>query len=104
MPSLSYRISAQIIVCLLFLFFAAYELGAQPLLKSSVKGCVLDAQSMEPLTGANILVQGSNPPLACSSDETGHFRLKEIPIGSAELRVSYIGYITFVSDPIVISS
>jgi hypothetical protein len=59
---------------------------------------------MEPLTGANILVQGSNPPLACSSDETGHFRLKEIPIGSAELRVSYIGYITFVSDPIVISS
>ncbi|MCX6281308.1 MAG: TonB-dependent receptor [Bacteroidetes bacterium] len=69
-----------------------------------MKGIVLDAQTMEPLTGASIQLVGANPPLACSSDETGRFRLKGVPIGSAELKVSFIGYATLISDPLVISS
>ena len=105
MPAHSSRISHQIIIVFLVLTtISSGKLFSQPVLTSSVKGIVLDAQSMEALSGANILLKGSNPPLACSSDETGHFRLQGVPVGSAELRVTYIGYITFISDPLVISS
>ncbi|MCX6285722.1 MAG: TonB-dependent receptor [Bacteroidetes bacterium] len=83
---------------------SADEVRAQPVLRSSVKGIVLDAQSLEPLAGASILLVNSDPPLACSTDEIGHFGLKGIPIGSAELKVSFIGYATLISDPLVISS
>lgn len=104
MPVLFYRVSLPSIISFLFLFLLADEIMAQSKLKSSVKGVVLDAQSLEPLAGAGIQLIGSDPPLACSSDETGHFRLEGVPIGSAELKISYIGYSTFISDPLVISS
>ncbi len=104
MPALVNRYSAALFTCLFFLLLSADVIFAQPVLRSSVKGIVLDAVSLEPLAGAGILLIGSDPPIACSSDETGHFRLKGIPIGNAELKVSFIGYATFITEPVVISS
>lgn len=99
-----YRFS---IACFLFFFFivlTADEVKGQPILRSSVKGIVLDAASLEPLPGASVQLVGSSPPLASSTDGTGRFRLTGVPIGSAELKVSFVGYASSVSDPLVISS
>ncbi len=92
-----------LLVCF-FLLLSADEGAAQPILRSSVKGIVLDAASLEPLVGASVQLIGADPPLACSSDEAGRFRLKGVPIGSARLQVSFIGYATVISEPLVISS
>lgn len=104
MPGCFYRFFLLSLSLFCIAFFTADEGAAQPLLKSSVKGIVLDAASLEPLPGASVMLARSDPPLACSTDETGHFRLKGIPIGSIELKVSFIGYASTITEPLVISS
>jgi len=103
MPGPLQRVFLVALLCFLLLIFAD-EGAAQPILRSSVKGIILDAASLEPLAGASVQLIGSDPPLACSSDETGRFRLKGVPIGSARLKVSFIGYAAFLTEPLVISS
>ena len=104
MPGPVYRSFPTALILFFFLLMTADDMAAQPVLKSSVKGIVMDAASLEPLAGASILLAGSDPVIACSSDGTGRFRLKGVPIGIAELKVSFIGYTTVISDPVVISS
>ena len=104
MPGRFNRFSPAVFICLFLLFISADDAEAQPLLKSVIKGVILDAVTLEPLAGANIVLNGSAPPLACSSDGNGRFRLSGVPIGNVFLKISFIGYATVISDPLVISS
>jgi len=92
---------------LLFVFFSfsfIYPLTAQQVLYSSIKGIILDKQSLSPLPGATIIIIDSNPLIGTVSDNTGHFKLDHIPIGKYQIRVSFVGYTSFESDPLIISS
>src|SRR5690606_22504932 len=53
-------------------------------------GWVRDAESGEPLFGANILLSGTT--IGTVADESGFFVLKNVPAGSYELKASYLGY------------
>ena len=99
-----YHLPVSFLLYFLFVFLSADEISAQPILRSSVKGIVLDASSLEPLPGASVQLLGSTPPLACSTDGSGRFRLTGIPIGNAELKASFVGYAATITDPLVISS
>ncbi|MCC5945270.1 MAG: TonB-dependent receptor [Bernardetiaceae bacterium] len=56
-----------------------------------IKGKVKDKQTQEALIGVTIQVLGSDPVIGTVTDIDGSFRL-EIPVGSYNIKASYIGY------------
>ncbi len=62
------------------------------LLTQNIKGVVRDIQSKKPLEGATIIVLGSTPLKGTSSKKDGIFKIKDVPLGRYELKISYIGY------------
>jgi TonB-linked SusC/RagA family outer membrane protein len=79
----------------LFLAVALWGLGAPRALRAQeglVAGTVLDAQSLQPLAGAQVVVSGTQ--LGALSDARGRFQIVGISGEQAELRVIMIGYKT----------
>lgn len=58
----------------------------------NITGRILDNVSNEPLPNANIILKNSSPPVGTVSNENGQFILKDIPVGTISLRISYLGY------------
>ncbi len=58
--------------------------------ESAITGNVKSDETQEPLTGANIILKGTD--LGAASDEYGNFRIEDIPDGSYEVEVSHIGF------------
>lgn len=62
----------------------------------TVKGTVTDAETGEPLPGANVVLQDTDKGTATESN--GQFVLKEIASGEYTLRASLVGYKTVTRD------
>ncbi|NOX37562.1 MAG: TonB-dependent receptor [Calditrichaeota bacterium] len=56
----------------------------------TVSGVVTDADTQQPLIGANVVVK--NTHLGASTDEDGYFRIENLSPGAYTLVISYIGY------------
>ena len=56
----------------------------------NIAGTVVDSATGQPLTGAQIVVQGTN--LGTGVDAEGRFLLANVPVGQATVRVQRIGY------------
>ena len=69
-----------------FLTYASQDLT------QSVKGQVLDAQSLSPIPGATIIVLHSDPVKGAVADLDGYFRIEKVPVGRHTLQVSFLGY------------
>jgi len=87
----------------LLLSFSFY-LSAQTIPKSSIKGIVLDHQTLAPLPGATITLHNSFPLVGTVSDDQGHFKLNSISIGKYQVKVTYVGYTPYISEIITVSS
>lgn len=64
-----------------------------------VTGHVLDAQTKEHIPFATIALRGTT--IATLTDATGHFLLKNMPVGPQTIEISYIGYNTIYKDVVV---
>ncbi len=71
-----------------FVFYLLSSLSAQELVL--VKGTVFDAQTKEPLAGANLLIESLDR--GSTSDISGHFLFSDIPHGDYIISASFIGY------------
>ena len=58
--------------------------------RGSIVGQVTDANSEQPLPGANVVVEGTT--IGTATDADGRYRLPELSAGTVQLVVSYIGY------------
>ncbi|MEO8588023.1 MAG: TonB-dependent receptor [Flavobacteriales bacterium] len=58
----------------------------------TVRGTVLDADTRITLHGATVLVVGSNPLIATTTDIDGRFTLNSVSTGRFDLQVSMLGY------------
>lgn len=72
------------------LCFFTLLLTVTAIAQRTIAGTILD-ENQEPLVGANIVVQNSNPIIGVSTDMDGHFTIK-VPEGYTTLVVTYIGY------------
>lgn len=63
---------------------------------ASIKGHVLDKVTDEHLPGVTVYIEGTK--YATITDETGHFTLSGITIGSYKLATQYIGYSTLKQE------
>jgi len=55
-----------------------------------IRGVVTDAESGDPLLGANVVIQGT--VLGSATDENGEFIVLNIPVGKYSLVATYMGY------------
>ncbi len=58
-----------------------------------IAGVVVDAQSKEPLIGANVIVEGTS--LGAATDLDGNYVILRVPSGKYDVSVVYIGYQKF---------
>ena len=56
----------------------------------TITGEIFDAKSQFPVTGANIILDGTT--IGTISDENGYFIIKNIPTTSYNITISYLGY------------
>ena len=61
--------------------------------QGGLKGTVKDAETGEALVGANVILQGTNQGAA--TDTYGKFLISNIPSGSYNVAISFIGYATY---------
>lgn len=79
-------------------------LFSQPILRSTIRGAVIDGATQSPLAGATIILMNSNPLMGTTTDANGLFRLHDVPIGKRQLKVSFVGYTPFITDLLTVSS
>ena len=56
----------------------------------SIEGVVKDAQTGDPLPGANVVLVGTS--FGSSTDINGNYAIRNVPPGSYTIRVTYVGY------------
>ena len=64
--------------------------------EGSVSGRVTDAQTGDPLVGANVLVVGTN--LGAATDINGEYSISRVPAGAQRLNANYIGFASSSSN------
>jgi len=63
---------------------------AQP--AQTVKGRVIDAESQQPVIGANVIVTSVTPLIGGVTDTEGNFRIEKVPVGRHSFKITSIGY------------
>ncbi len=94
---------------LVFILLLFTTLSYAQTLTQTIRGSVLDADSRLPLIGATIyLAPGPSPGgegiSGTVTDENGNFRLENVPVGRADLALSYVGYENLQVPNIVVNS
>ncbi|HEX2984819.1 MAG TPA: TonB-dependent receptor [Ignavibacteriales bacterium] len=87
------------VIAVLFLSLSSY-LFAQN--KSSITGRVLDAATLKPVPGANVIIIGET--LGAAANENGEFEIAGVPPGAYVLKASSIGYDPVVLTDVVVAS
>lgn len=68
----------------------------------SVTGTVNDRATGEPLPSANVLVVGTT--LGASTDPEGEFVIREVPVGTYQIRATLVGYEPVIVADVVVAS
>ncbi len=94
-------------IVLILLFITTITLAQT--ITQTLRGSVRDADSQLPLIGATVyLTPGPSPEGEGSSgtvtDENGNFRFENVPVGRAELALSYVGYENLQVPNLVVNS
>lgn len=58
----------------------------------NIRGRITDAQTLQPLPGANIIVVDSDPFKGASAGADGYFEITGVSVGRIDIRISYMGY------------
>ena len=67
-----------------------------------IKGTVKDKETQEYLVGASILLEGTL--IGGTSDKDGNYKIENIPVGSYNVKTSYLGYKQSVQYNVIVSS
>ncbi|NTW31689.1 MAG: TonB-dependent receptor [Bacteroidetes bacterium] len=67
-----------------------------------VKGNVKDKETQEALIGASVIVDGTI--MGSTTDKDGNFKIENIPVGSYNIKTSYIGYKQSIQYNIIVTS
>lgn len=70
----------------------------------TIRGKVWDAVSQQPLVGATVFVDNTDPRIGNITDSKGNFRLENVPLGRRTVVCKYPGYGDFISDNQILTS
>ena len=92
------------IVLFLTILILNISLSLAQELTQTISGKIVDGISKQPLMGATITIQNSNPLRGTTADSVGKFEITDIPIGRKDIEVSFMGYQPIVIKGILITS
>ncbi len=84
----------EIVLFYLLMLFSLSEISAQKTedYKQTIRGSVVDADTKNPLIGANVFIVNPDLLLGAATDIDGMFKIEKVPVGRHAIRVSYLGY------------
>ncbi len=77
-----------LLITTVFLFFSFFAFAQTGQLKGNIK----DGTNQEPVIGANVLIEGLGT--GASTDIEGNFVVKNVPVGTYNIVISYVGYVS----------
>ncbi len=80
------------------------QIFAQTQHTQTVRGQVIDGETLTPLIGANVTIEPSQPLLGTSTDADGTFKIERVSIGRKTLTISYLGYEPLVVPNVLITT
>ncbi|MEZ4917900.1 MAG: TonB-dependent receptor [Saprospiraceae bacterium] len=87
---------------LLLLFAPVFLFGQN--YEQTVKGVALDQGIKTPLIGATVAITDLDPVIGAITDENGRFRLEHVPVGTHQLRITYMGYKPAILSNLIVNS
>jgi len=69
--------------------------------KGKIAGVIKDGRTLQPLPGANVMVEGSDRGAA--TDSSGYFSIPQLEPGSYNLQVVFLGYIPVKKNNVVVN-
>jgi len=81
----------QIFLTILVLILMVVNAGAE-IITQTIRGTVMDIQTRNPLSGANIVLTVSDQIIGTTTNEQGNFRIGNVEIGRVSLRATFMGY------------
>jgi hypothetical protein len=79
-------------ILLLALTIMSIHAYSQTLVVQNIRGIVLDNSTKIPLTGAMVIIVGTDPVVGAVAGVDGEFEFKTVPVGRVSLKVSCMGY------------
>ena len=70
----------------------------------TIRGVVKDRDSKVPLEGVSVILKNTDPLVGAVTDSEGNFEMSEVPIGTYDLRITYIGYEAIDLSNIIVNS
>ena len=86
-----------------FLVIVSIAVKSQDLAQT-VRGNVLDKISQTPLRGSTVVISGTNPQLATTTDSEGCFRIENVPLGRYNLEIRCLGYAPLSLPEVLVGS
>ncbi len=95
-------IKKEIFFLILFSFISVITFPQE--ITQVLKGKIVDEDTRIPLPGASVVLPGTSPLVGTSTDLNGNFRLEKVPVGRYELRISYMGYESYLIRELLVGS
>jgi hypothetical protein len=87
---------------LVLLFLLAFNPGAEAAVTGKIAGVVTDAQTGEPLPGANVIIEGTD--MGAAADPDGYFFIIRISPGVYDVQTRMMGYASVTQTGVEVSS
>jgi hypothetical protein len=91
------------LLLILSLFIFSFRSQAQEA-GQTIRGTIVDKQSQSTLPGVNIIVLGTEPVKAATSDMDGKFKITGVAPGRYDIKITYVGYKEIVLPNVVVSA
>ena len=91
----------------LILLFTAMLVGLPGVaqnLTQTIRGTVIDKQTLQPLIGAKAIVLESDPLIGGVTDINGQFRIENVPAGRQTIQITFVGYETATIQNLAVGS
>ncbi len=93
----------KLLISVIVLIIISFTVNAQNLTQT-IRGTVIDKNSKVTLPGANVIVLGTDPMKAASTNSSGYFKIQDVPVGRYNIKISFLGYKSLTIPNVLVSS
>ncbi len=93
----------RLVIFSILLFTLINSISAQKY-SQTLRGRVIDKETQQPIAYATIAIQSNGTLLGSTSDESGNYRVENVPIGRAAIQFSFVGYEAITIQNIEVST